>query len=104
MHVDGEFDGGISGAAMVSVGVQGVVRGVIRARRVIVSGRVHGDLHCSLLELMRQAQVEGDVHCEQLTVEKGGLLEGRCTRVSYEDGVACEPVALPAPGEEPARA
>lgn len=89
---------------MVSVGVHGRVSGVIRARRVIVSGHVHGEVHCGLLELMQQAHVEGDVHCEQLTVEKGGSLEGRCTKVSYEDRIAGDAVALPGPRVEPGQA
>lgn len=101
MHVDGDFEGSILGASNVSIGVQGRVNGLIRARSLIVSGEFEGEIQCASLELMHQAKVRGDVRCEQLTVEKGGVLEGRCTRISYEtEQVATEYGALPAP--EPA--
>ncbi|HET19866.1 MAG TPA: polymer-forming cytoskeletal protein [Chromatiales bacterium] len=100
VHVDGEFEGSILGASNVSIGVNGRVNGLIRSRSLIISGEFEGEIQCASLELMQQAKVRGDVRCEQMTVEKGGVLEGRCTRMNFEIEQVGQPSALPAP--EPA--
>ncbi|MEW5837447.1 MAG: polymer-forming cytoskeletal protein [Pseudomonadota bacterium] len=82
--LEGEFDGTIKEASSVSVGTRGRMKGVIRAKSVILSGQVEGEIRCSTLEMLSQARVTGDVYCEQLTVEKGGVLDGRCSNTPFE--------------------
>lgn len=94
--LEGEFDGTIKEASSVSVGIRGRMKGMIRAKSVILSGHVEGVIHCSTLEMLSQARVTGEVNCEQLTVEKGGVLDGRCSHIPFEAIGATQP-GLPTP-------
>ncbi len=96
MHVDGTFEGSIIDVSMVSIGLNGEVRGTIRARRVVISGRFEGEIRTGTLDLMQKAMVKGEVCCEQLSVERGGVLDGRCCQEAYEASCG-DAVALPAP-------
>jgi len=96
VHVDGTFEGSIIDVSMVSIGLNGEVRGTIRARRVVISGRFEGEIRTGTLDLMQKAMVKGEVCCEQLSVERGGVLDGRCCQEAYEASCG-DAVALPAP-------
>jgi len=82
--LEGQFDGTIKEASSVSVGIRGRMKGTIRAKSVVLSGNVEGVIHCSTLEMLSQARLTGEVYCEQLTVEKGGVLDGRCSQTPFE--------------------
>ncbi len=82
--LEGQFDGTIKEASSVSVGIRGRMKGTIRAKSVVLSGHVEGVVHCSTLEMLSQARLTGEVYCEQLTVEKGGVLDGRCSQTPFE--------------------
>ena len=94
--LEGEFDGTIKEASSVSVGTRGRMKGMIRAKSVVLSGQVEGEIHCSTLEMLSQARVTGEVYCEQLTVEKGGVLDGRCSNTAFEATGGAAQLTLPA--------
>lgn len=92
--LEGQFDGTIKEASSVSVGIRGRMKGTIRAKSVVLSGHVEGVIHCATLEMLSQARLTGEVYCEQLTVEKGGVLDGRCSQTPFE-AVGAAQLGLP---------
>lgn len=75
LHLDGSLDGRVE-AAQVSVGKQGYLVGVIHAKHVILAGKVEGQIHCELLELLAGCHLQGEVYCHDLVVEKGARFIG----------------------------
>jgi len=60
----------------LSVGKQGHLNGIVRAKHVILAGKVEGQIHCELLELLAGCQLHGEVYCHDLVVEKGARFIG----------------------------
>lgn len=97
MHLDGSLDGRVE-AAQVSVGKQGHLVGVIHAKHVILAGKVEGQIHCELLELLAGCHLQGEVYCHDLVVEKGarfiGSTKDSATTVALEVLASQPKVAL----------
>lgn len=74
-HLDGSLDGNLE-ALQVSVGKQGHLCGSIRAKHVMLAGKVEGIIHCELLELLAGCDLQGEVYCHDLVVEKGARFIG----------------------------
>ncbi|MDT8449735.1 MAG: polymer-forming cytoskeletal protein [Wenzhouxiangellaceae bacterium] len=76
MHVDGRVDGDVDSEAGVVIGADGHLEGRIKARNVVVSGRVQGSVAAERLEIIAGGVVEGDVHTVDLVIEPGGRFNG----------------------------
>lgn len=58
------------------IGADGHLEGRIKARNVVVSGRVQGSVAAERLEIIAGGVVEGDVHTVDLVIEPGGRFNG----------------------------
>jgi cytoskeletal protein CcmA (bactofilin family) len=76
--VDGRFEGTIGVEGRVVVGAGGDVRGDVKARQVVVSGRVEGQVVATeRSELTSTAVVEGSVQAPKIVIAEGARLEGK---------------------------
>jgi len=65
------------GVVSIAVGKNGIVQGDIYAYRVIIAGRVEGNVYCTeRVELHNGAIVHGDVTYGQIGIEPGARLNG----------------------------
>ena len=85
IQVDGIVDGDVRGAK-VSIGASGHVAGAVSGERILVRGRVNGQIRAQLVTLTRASQVKGDIFHETLSMESGAKLEGHCRRLNAVDG------------------
>ena len=85
VQVDGVVDGDVRGAK-VSIGASGHVAGAVSGERILVRGRVNGQIRAQLVTLTRSAQVKGDIYHDTLSMESGAKLEGHCRRLNAVDG------------------
>jgi cytoskeletal protein CcmA (bactofilin family) len=81
VRIDGTVIGDLQAAdghdVSVVVGPTGVIHGNVVARRVIVSGRIEGNVHAhELVELHASAVVQGDINYKSIAVEHGSRLQG----------------------------
>lgn len=79
LHLQGHLTGKLSakGQSELEIGPGGVVEGEIHAARIIVRGRVDGDIHCSeQIELAATAVVSGQVFYRALEMVKGAQVSG----------------------------
>ena len=84
VQVDGVVDGDVKGAK-VSVGASGHIAGAVSGERILVRGRVNGQIRAQLVTLTRTAQVKGDIYHDSLSMESGAKLEGHCRRLNSVD-------------------
>lgn len=83
--IDGKFEGEIQSEADVVIGRDAEVRGNIKAETVIISGKLVGNVTCSMLEIQPTARVVGNLTPGQLLVAIGAIVRGQCF-MGGEDG------------------
>lgn len=81
MHIDGNIRGTILSESFVFVGVSGVVLGDIQADKIIISGKVEGNVVCNTLEVMQSGEVKGEISTGKLVIEPGGTFIGNSRKI-----------------------
>ena len=84
VQVDGTVDGDVRGAK-VSVGASGHIAGAVTADRILVCGKINGQIRAQVVTLTRTSEVKGDVFYDTLSMEPGAKLEGHCRRLNAVD-------------------
>ncbi len=80
--IDGEVEGELTSESDVSIGTNGHFKGDLQARKVIVSGRLEGTVHCERLEILSQGTVTGTAEVRDMTIEPGGRFFGESREAS----------------------
>jgi cytoskeletal protein CcmA (bactofilin family) len=76
MHVDGTFEGHVVSEDDISIGVDGLITGRIRATKIFVSGKLEGEVICDHLFIETGGQVNARVCCADMKVDQGGVFVG----------------------------
>ncbi len=99
IQIDGRHEGNVT-ASSITIGEQGAISGEIKAKSVLVRGKVTGKINASLVELADTANVQADIVQDKLTISNGAFFDGKCSRRKQ----AAAPVskAKPAPQAKPA--
>lgn len=77
MHIDGRIDGIIDSTFDLSVGESGYVTGLVKARRVVLSGVFEGKIACESIDVLSTGKLIGELICEEFTIETGGKFIGQ---------------------------
>ncbi len=76
-RIDGTVKGKLIANDIVTVGSTGVVKAEIRARSIVIGGRVEGNLVASeKVELQAKSELVGDITSKSLLVEHGAIFHG----------------------------
>ncbi|MGB2253556.1 MAG: bactofilin family protein [Spongiibacter marinus] len=102
-HLDGSVDGNITSQADVTIGVSGHFKGDIKAKRVLVSGRLDGKVDADYIEIVASGQVNGDIRVRELAIESGGQFIG-ASHVKKHDTPVLTPVDASADADSSDRA
>jgi cytoskeletal protein CcmA (bactofilin family) len=93
LHIDGEIEGSIHSANVVTVGSSGVLKGEVFAERLVVSGQMDGNADCNHIEVLAGGHVVGDIISTNLVIESQGVFEGYSKiRVSEGKGAPKAPL------------
>lgn len=77
LRVEGQFDGKVN-AACVILGETGVIKGEVSAKKIIVGGKVEGNLRAQeIVEIKAKGEVLGDIFAKIISVTEGGKVNGR---------------------------
>jgi len=76
-RIDGTVTGKLVSNDTVTIGPSGVVKAEIKARSIVIGGRVEGNLIASeKVELQAKAELIGDITSKSLLVEHGAIFHG----------------------------
>ena len=78
LHIDGEVEGKVHSASVVSVGKSGRFKGEMRAHSLLISGVFFGKVEASTVEIMSGGRLIGDVVAENLVIHDCGIFDGTC--------------------------
>lgn len=77
LRLDGTIEGGLN-ADWVIITEKGMVKGDITAQKIVIAGRVQGNLRAKeLVEIQAKGKVLGGVFTQKLSVIEGGELNGK---------------------------
>ena len=77
LRVDGTLEGNVN-ADWVILGEKASLKGDIKARGIIVGGKVEGNLVAGeIVEIKAKGQISGDVSTNKFTIVEGGIFDGR---------------------------
>src|SRR4030042_1314858 len=80
LRIDGQVDGSLD-ADCVILSESAVVKGEIKAKKIIVGGKVEGNLRAQeLVEIKSKGKVWGDIFAHTLAVVEGGEFNGKVER------------------------
>lgn len=94
MHIDGTVDGAIQSSNVVTVGEAGIIKGEIVAQKLVVTGRIDGNVECDHVEILEGGKISGDVLSQVLVIEPRGQFEGR-NRIKPIPGAVLEKKGSP---------
>ncbi|NWJ46104.1 MAG: polymer-forming cytoskeletal protein [Chloroflexi bacterium] len=78
IRIDGFFEGHIETAANVIIGPTGKVMADIKARNVLVAGRIKGNIEAlERVEVLNAGGVLGDIDCPKVFLEEGAIFKGQ---------------------------
>jgi cytoskeletal protein CcmA (bactofilin family) len=98
-RIDGNVTGKLISNDVVTVGATGLVKAEIRAKTIIVGGKVEGNLFASeKVELQAKSELLGDITSKSLLVEHGAMFHGNS---KMKDGM---PSTHPTPSTQPTSA
>lgn len=75
----------------MSIGVQGEVKGYIKARNIVLSGVLEGRVACERIDILASGKLIGELISGEMTIEAGGKFIGE-SRELTEGGMI---VSLP---------
>jgi len=88
LRVEGAFEGDISDAVEVEVGIKGRILGNVAAENVVVAGEIIGNVVAAhSLELLASAKLVGDIRSPKLKIDEGASFDGMCSMGSGEEKV-----------------
>lgn len=86
MHVDGHIDGIVETNYDISIGQNGSLTGLIKARSIFLSGKLEGKVACERIEILATGKLMGELISGELTIETGGKFIGQSRELS-ESGI-----------------
>lgn len=86
LNIDGSIDGDIICDDDVILGESARVNGNTVCNNAYINGLIQGNISCkSTLTIQSCGKVTGDISVKKLVISEGGLLDGKCTMISYEN-------------------
>jgi cytoskeletal protein CcmA (bactofilin family) len=77
LRVEGHFDGKINGAFVI-LGESGVMKGEVSAKKIIIGGKVEGNLWGQeIVEIKATGKVLGDIFTKKISITEGAKVNGK---------------------------
>lgn len=90
LEIHCEIEGPIE-AKNVVIAERGFVRGLVRADRLVVAGGLDGNFLGLEVQVRESGRINGDVVCQSMTIEKNGVINGKCIMSDVIETAAARP-------------
>ena len=92
-RIDGIVSGKLESNDVVTIGPGGEVKASVKAKSIIVGGKVEGNLEATeKIELQSKSELQGDLVSKSLLVEHGAIFHGNS---NMKDTTRAAPIAKP---------
>lgn len=76
LRIEGRVVGEIEHSGTLVIGDKGVVQATVRARELVIHGRVEGKVQSDRCEVAATAHVQGELKAARITVAEGAVILG----------------------------
>lgn len=91
LRIDGKFKGKINSNSDLIIGTDAEVKAEIKARKVIISGTVWGNIEAEeKLDILPSGKLYGNIRTAKLKIADGVIFEGNCEMLKTKDAVILE--------------
>jgi cytoskeletal protein CcmA (bactofilin family) len=92
LQINGYMEGEISSEGFLVVGEGATVKANIKAKIVIISGTVHGNIEArEKLEILPSGRLYGNIRTAKLKIADGVVFEGKCEMIKSHDKTSDAP-------------
>ncbi len=95
VHIDGTVKGDIIVNNMVVIGKSGIVDGIVKAQKVMISGELRGSIECDDLEIMQTGKVSDDIKAKSIILDgqvEGLVIADNSIHVTFNGNVAAKKI------------
>ena len=86
VRIDGDLEGSIEAPERIYIGADARLRATIRARSVVISGLVEGDIIAPEgVTILSSGMVIGDIITRKIELEDDVILNGKCTAINDQE-------------------
>lgn len=86
LKIDGSIDGDLFCEEDIILGESGHIKGNMVCNNAYINGILHGNISCkSTLTIETCGKIKGDISAKKLMISEGGILDGKCTMIGYEN-------------------
>jgi len=87
--IDGSLEGSLKTKGNVLIGEKAKVTANIEAQEVIIDGEINGNLSVKeYLAVGATARIFGDIDCSQISIERGAIINGKCSMTKKEANIS----------------
>ncbi len=95
LRINGSFEGKLDTRGSLTIGENAKVKAMINGDRIIIAGKVTGDIHAShSLSVIAPAVIQGNVTTPRLSVTEGAIVDGQLTMASVHGSSDVEDVMM----------
>ena len=84
IRIDGNLEGNVDNAKLVTISRTGVMKGDISAKGAVIIGKMEGDICVEELEILAEAHLKGNIRTKSILIEKGAKVNA--TIIVVTDG------------------
>ncbi|MCV3464616.1 bactofilin family protein [Campylobacter lari] len=88
LHLDGEITGVVHSSNVIVVGKSGVLKGQVKAHKIVINGLFEGEMQVDSLEILSGGILNGNIIVKQLSIENGGKFNGSSKIIEKDEEVA----------------
>jgi len=77
-RIDGEIQGNVKGEGGLLVGENGIVKGDVEVKKLLLYGQIFGNIKAEEVELYSGSVVKGNIKTKSIYIEKGASINGFC--------------------------
>jgi cytoskeletal protein CcmA (bactofilin family) len=93
-RIDGIVMGKLESNDLVTIGPEGSVKAEVKAKSIIVGGRVEGNLEATeKIELQSKSELMGNLISKSLLVEHGAIFHGNANMKGTSPGMTAKPMS-----------
>ena len=95
LRINGSFEGKLDTRGNLTIGENAKVKAAIYGDRIIIAGKVTGDIHATQsISVIAPAVIQGNVITPRLSVTEGAMLEGQVSMLGVNPAGAAPDVSL----------
>ncbi|EAJ0328711.1 polymer-forming cytoskeletal protein [Campylobacter lari] len=94
LHLDGEITGVIDSSNVIVIGKSGVLKGQVKANKIVINGVFEGEMQVDSLEILSGGVLNGNIIVKQLSIENGGKFNGSSKIIEKDEELTTIDVSI----------